>query len=229
MENSLPTDRPIVIYDLCCGKSYLTFAVYYYFAVIKGIETEMFGVDLKKDVIDYCAEVADRQGFDGLSFVCANINEYRPPKKPDMVISLHACDIATDFVLSNAVRWNTEIILSTPCCHHEMAEQLKRSQDDDLRGRLDFIIRHPFIKQKLCDILTDSLRIKRLEACGYSVSALELIDPDETPKNLMIRAVMNRRITDDQKRKSLEEYREICRSLGVDPSLGRFLSDRQTD
>ncbi|MCI8387636.1 MAG: SAM-dependent methyltransferase [Clostridiales bacterium] len=227
IEDTLPSNRPIVIYDLCCGKSYLTFAVYYYFTYIKERTVHMYGVDLKQDVIEYCNEAAKRQGFKNLQFVSGNINEYDPPEAPDMIISLHACDIATDIVLYNAIRWKARVILSTPCCHHEMSKQLSiPAPDAQMRRDLDFILSSPILKQKLCDSATDALRVKRLESRGYSVTTLELIDPDETPKNLMIRAIL----TDTNTHRcgeALAEYKRICASLGVSPYLDKLLNENE--
>ena len=229
VEDALPSDRPAVIYDLCCGKSYLTFAVYYYFTVLRGRAVHMYGVDLKRDVIDYCNEAAKRQGFENLRFVSGNINEYDPPEAPDMVISLHACDIATDIVLYNAARWKSRVILSTPCCHHELSGQLsKPAPDAALRRELDFILSSPMLKQKLCDTVTDGLRVKRLESLGYSVTTLELIDPDETPKNLMIRAVYAPGRPEKQAA-ALAEYRHICAALGVSPYLDRLIIENHEE
>ena len=148
-----------------------------------------------------------------------------PPEAPDMVISLHACDIATDIVLANAVKWGAKVILSTPCCHHEMSKQLSEKSDTaEMRGELSFILEHPMLKQKLCDAATDALRAKRLESVGYSVTTLELIDPDETPKNLMIRAVKSKG-RNSSCEAALIEYRRICRGLGVSPYLDRLLEE----
>jgi hypothetical protein len=184
----------------------------------------MYGVDLKQDVIEYCNEATKRQNFANLKFVNGNINEYVPPEEPDMVISLHACDIATDIVLCNAVRWRAKIILSTPCCHHEMSGQLSNpAENAPLRGDIGFILSSPILKQKFCDAATDALRVKRLEACGYTVTTLELIDPDDTPKNLMIRAVLDNRCSVRRGSDALDEYRKICRSLGVSPYLDKLL------
>ncbi len=224
VEDKLPTDRPAVIYDLCCGKSYLTFAVYYYFTAIKKREIHMRGVDLKADVIEYCNKAAERQGFTELKFVSGNINEYIPPERPDMVISLHACDIATDIVLANAIKWNAGIILSTPCCHHEMSKQLSvKAENAPLRDSLDFILQSPMLKQKLCDTLTDALRAKRLSSCGYDVTTLELIDPDETPKNLMLRAILDPKKSGEARSRELNEYKNLCSELGVSPFLNKLL------
>ncbi len=177
----LPKDE-ITVADLCCGKSYLTFASYYYLSEILGLKVTMFGADLKSDVIAYCEETARALGFDGLSFLCTDIRSYTPPTLPHLVISLHACDTATDLVLAKAVEWSADVILSTPCCHHELNHTLNCEA-------LSFIAEHSMLRQKLCDAATDALRLKRLESEGYSVSALELIDPEETPKNIMLRAL----------------------------------------
>ncbi len=228
VEDKLPTDRPAVIYDLCCGKSYLTFAVYYYFTVIKKRQVTMYGVDLKQDVIEYCNAAAKRQGFDCLKFVSGNINEYIPPEKPDMVISLHACDIATDIVLANSVKWGAGIILSTPCCHHEMSKQLSEAaKNASMRDTLAFILEHPILKQKFCDAATDALRVKRLESVGYNVTTLELIDPDDTPKNLMIRAVYNGNKPASRKKAAYDEYKKICTELGVSPYLDKLICENE--
>ena len=228
VEDKLPGERPAVIYDLCCGKSYLTFAVYYYFTVIRRREVRMYGVDLKADVIDYCNAAAKRQHFDNLKFVSGNINDYIPPEHPDMVISLHACDIATDIVLANAVKWGAGIILSTPCCHHEMSKQLSEKADNaPMRDELAFILDHPMLKQKLCDAATDALRAKRLESLGYSVITLELIDPDDTPKNLMIRAVKNPQMSESKRLRALSEYERVSAALGVSPFLDKLVRENE--
>ncbi len=227
-QKSFPEDRTIIIYDLCCGKSYLTFAVYYFLTKILGKSVRMYGIDLKKDVIEYCSDVAKRLNFTNLFFEYGNINTYEPPEKPDMVISLHACDIATDIVLANSVKWGAEIILSTPCCHHEMSKQLSaKTSGTELKDSLSFILDHGILKQKLSDILTDSLRVKRLESVGYDVTTLELIDPDETPKNLMIRAIKNKNISSENMNKALVKYQEICKTLGISPTLDALLKENE--
>lgn len=178
----LPKDGTLRICDLCCGKSYLSFAAYHYFANVLGRTVRMTGVDLKSDVIAYCNEVAKKLRFDGLEFLEGDINEYRIDEKVHLVISLHACDTATDLVLAKAMEWNADVILSTPCCHHELNHTLNCPT-------LSFIAEHSMLRQKLCDAATDALRLKLLEAHGYQVAALELIDPEETPKNIMLRAL----------------------------------------
>jgi hypothetical protein len=184
----------------------------------------MWGVDLKRDVIEYCTDAAKRCGFDALTFAAGDINEFQPPERPDMVISLHACDIATDIVLANAVKWGASIILSTPCCHHEMTRQLAEpAQDASLRRDMAFLLSHPMLTQKLVDAVTDALRCKRLEAEGYTVTTLELIDPEETPKNLMIRAILDPRCSAEKKAAALDEYRAVCRGFGLHPYLDGLL------
>ena len=178
----LPTEGTLHVADLCCGKSYLSFAAYHYFSVILGRKIEMFGVDLKPDVIEYCTDVAAMLGFDGLHFLCADITTFTPENLPELVISLHACDIATDIVIEKAIEWKTKVILSTPCCHHELNHKIKCAP-------LSFVTEHSMLRQKLCDAATDALRLKLLEAHGYAVCAIELIDPEETPKNILLRAV----------------------------------------
>ena len=175
-------DKRIRICDLCCGKSYLSFAVYHYFANVLHMEVSMTGVDLKPDVVAYCNEVAAALDFTGLEFLCGDVAAYESPEHPQLVVSLHACDTATDLVLQKAMEWQARVILSTPCCHHELNHTLNCPA-------LSFIAEHSMLRQKLCDAATDSLRLKLLEANGYRVAALELIDPDDTPKNVMLRAL----------------------------------------
>lgn len=184
VEKYLPDDC-IQICDLCCGKSYLSFAVYHYFRFIRGMRVSMTGVDLKPDVIEYCSQIANKLDFDGLKFLCGDINDYQTDDRPHLVISLHACDVATDIVLRKAASWRTPVILSTPCCHHELNHTLCCPE-------LDFIAEYSMLRQKLCDAATDALRLCLLEAQGYTTAALELIDPEETPKNIMLRAILRR-------------------------------------
>ncbi len=198
IENHLPKGK-ITICDLCCGKSYLSFAVYHYFANVLNYKVNMVGVDLKPDVVAYCSEVAEKLGFAGLRFVCGDINDFTPDDLPDLVVSLHACDTATDIVLNKAMSWNTEVILSTPCCHHELNHTLNCPT-------LSFIAEHSMLRQKFCDAATDALRLKLLEANGYRTAALELVE--DAPKNIMLRAVKIRgwQKNSPAARKTLEEY-----------------------
>ena len=203
VEKYLPKDT-IRICDLCCGKSYLSFAVYHYFAVIKKMRVSMTGVDLKQDVIQYCSQIAKDLGFDGLDFVCGDITKYETQINPQLVISLHACDTATDIVLEKAAELEADVILSTPCCHHELNHTLNCPE-------LNFIAEYSMLRQKLCDAATDALRLKLLEAQGYSTAALELIDPEETPKNIMLRAIRRRGFDKNgpEADRLMSEYRAI--------------------
>lgn len=182
IQHALPEEGVLRICDLCCGKSYLSFAVYYYFVKILNRKVRMTGVDLKDDVINYCNEVSNALGYDGLNFISGDIRLYNTDEHVNLVISLHACDVATDIVLEKAIDWRADVILSTPCCHHYMNHHLSCDT-------LSFISEHSMLRQKFCDAATDALRLKLLESKGYSVSALELIDPEETPKNIMLRGV----------------------------------------
>ena len=181
----LPKDREIVVYDLCCGKSYLSFAVYYYLTVVKGRKVSMLGIDLKRDCIRWCADLATSLGYDGMTFITDDVRNTPKGVTPDMVISLHACDIATDIVIGRAVELGTKVILSTPCCHRHINDKISA-------GELAFVSEYPHLRNKLGDVLTDAIRVARLEANSYSVSALELVDPDDTPKNTLIKAIKKR-------------------------------------
>jgi hypothetical protein len=214
VEHKLPKGD-IRICDLCCGKSYLSFAVYHYFSNIKGFKVSMTGVDLKSDVVERCNRAAKELSFDGLEFICMDVNLYEPTVLPSLVISLHACDIATDIVLEKAAEWNADVILSTPCCHHELNHNIDSPE-------LSFITDYSMLRQKLCDAATDALRLCRLEAKGYATAAIELIDPDETPKNVMLRAVRKKNFNADSreayeaKEKYLKAKAFLCGANNVD-------------
>lgn len=201
IRSKLPTNE-LNIYDLCCGKSYLSFAVYHYFKNVLNVNIRMFCVDLKADVIEYCDNLAKRLGFDEMKFICQNINDYKMEYHPDLVISLHACDIATDIVLNKASENGATVILSTPCCHHELNHTINCSE-------LAFVTKHSMLRQKMCDALTDSLRLLKLESEGYKVDALELIDPEDTPKNIMLRAIKKKNLDAQNQQKLKQEYIRI--------------------
>jgi len=201
IKGKLP-EKSINIYDLCCGKSYLSFAVYHYFKNILNMDVHMVCVDLKADVIEYCGNLAKRLGFDEMQFVCLDINEYKMEYKPDLVVSLHACDIATDIVLNKASANGATVILATPCCHHELNHTINCKT-------LEFVTKHSMLRQKMCDALTDSLRLLKLESEGYKVDALELIDPEDTPKNIMLRAIKKKSTSDKELSALSQEYERI--------------------
>ena len=202
----LPAEGEIKIYDLCCGKSYLSFAVYHYLTEIKGRRVYLYGADLKRDVILWCDSLAKELGYVGMRFEVGDISKIVPEEKPDMVISLHACDIATDIVLDTAIRLGAEIILSTPCCHRYLNGKVVASE-------LDFITRYPHLSGKLCEAITDALRLARLRANGYNVMALELTDPENTPKNTLIKAIKNTKFAEKEKQKAEAEYKAMLSFL----------------
>ena len=216
--DKLPRDGELKIYDLCCGKSYLSFAVYHYLTAIKHREVYMYGADLKRDVILWCKELAGELGYTGMHFEVGDIRSLTYGKNADMVISLHACDIATDIVLETAVKLNASVILSTPCCHKNMRDNIDSKA-------LEFVTRHSHIKGKLCEAITDALRLAKLEADGYNVSALELTDPDDTPKNTLLRAIRRGGFGEKERQALTEKYNEILGFLfpeGADSYLEKF-------
>lgn len=214
VEGSIISGEELYILDLCCGKSYLSFALYYYFTRIRGCKVVMDCVDLKTDVIEFCDAVAKKLGYTGLHFMAGDIRSFQIRRTPDLTVSLHACDIATDIVLAKGIDSGSRVILSTPCCHHEMMHQLK------LQGKTtDFLLEHSILKQKFADAATDSLRCKVLQIMGYEVAAMELIDPEETPKNVLIRGIKRRQMGQQQIEKLTREYAEICQMLGIRPYL----------
>ena len=182
IEGHLPAEGKLLIYDLCCGKSYLSFAVYHYFHHIRGREVEMLGMDLKKDCMDFCSAVAEELSFTGMRFVCGDIRTVPRDRAPHLVLSLHACDIATDIVLHFAAKVRAGVILSTPCCQHDLLGKMNIPA-------LAFVTDAPKLAGKLSEALTDALRLARLRTLGYDTAALELTDPDDTPKNTLLRAV----------------------------------------
>ena len=202
----LPTEGEIKIYDLCCGKSYLSFAVYYYLTSVKRRNVYLYGADLKRDVIIWCEGLAKELGYSGMHFEVCDILKIAPVEKPDMVISLHACDIATDIVLDTAVRLEAKIILSTPCCHRYLNGKVTAKE-------LKFVTDYPHVSNKLCEALTDALRLARLKAGGYNVSALELTDPENTPKNTLIKAIKNTKMGEKERQKYENEYRAMLTFL----------------
>ena len=214
IEHNITGSEELYILDLCCGKSYLSFAVYYYFTMIRGRKVVMDCVDLKQDVIAYCSKISSELNYSGLHFTAGDIRDFPIRRTPDLTVSLHACDIATDIVLAKGIDSGSKVILSTPCCHHEMMHQLKANGN-----ATDLLMEHSILKQKFADAATDALRCKILQINGYDVTALELIDPEETPKNVLIRAVKRKHTASEKIAQYQEEYRTLCELLGVHPYL----------
>ena len=203
----LPEEGEINVYDLCCGKCYLSFAVYHYFANVLGRKTNMLCADLKGDVLKECEKTARKLGFDGMTFRCVDITKLETDIVPHLVLSLHACNTATDIVLETAVRLKAKAVLSTPCCHRELSKKINCAP-------LEFVTRFGILSDKLCTALTDGLRTLYLEKNGYTVVAAELIDPDDTPKNVMLRATLG----SSQKNiaRAEKQYNEAKVFLGIE-------------
>lgn len=208
---SLPTGRELRILDFGCGKSYLTFAIYYYLKVLKGYPVRITGLDLKEDVIRHCNELAVKYGYDKLEFLCGDIAYYDGCSQVDMVVTLHACDTATDYALAKAVGWGAKVILSVPCCQHELNKQMK----NDL---LSPVLHYGILKERMAALMTDGLRAQILEANGYRTQILEFIDMAHTPKNLLIRAVYNGHCADNK-----DQINELLAAFDVNPTLYRLL------
>lgn len=208
---SLPTGRELRILDFGCEKSYLTFAIYYYLKVLKGYPVRITGLDLKEDVIRHCNELAVKYGYDKLEFLCGDIAYYDGCSQVDMVVTLHACDTATDYALAKAVGWGAKVILSVPCCQHELNKQMK----NDL---LSPVLHYGILKERMAALMTDGLRAQILEANGYRTQILEFIDMAHTPKNLLIRAVYNGHCADNK-----AQIDELLAAFDVNPTLYRLL------
>lgn len=207
------------IIDFGCGKSYLTFVLYHYLTVIRGVDAHIVGLDLKEDVIRNCSALAERHGMTGLSFQLGDIHGYTPSVHPDMIISLHACDTATDYALANAVNWNTDYILAVPCCQHE------------LNGGLDapalrLMTKYGILKERFATLATDALRARALEGRGYKTDVSEFIDIAHSPKNILIRA-KRAALTDAAAVKRMAEAKAeietFCQMLGYTPLIVRLL------
>lgn len=210
----LPKDREIRILDFGCGKSYLTFAMYYYLHELKEYDVRIIGLDLKSDVIRYCNELSKRYGYEKLRFLEGDIAEYEGVDSVDMVVTLHACDTATDYALAKAVGWNAKVILSVPCCQHEINGQLANEV-------LSPILEYGLIKERIAALVTDAMRAQYLEREGYRTQILEFIDMEHTPKNILIRAVK------DGRQRQNQDALKICEeALHIAPTLGRLLDGR---
>lgn len=206
----LPKDREITIVDFGCGKSYLTFAMYYFFRELKGYQVKIIGLDLKEDVIRRCSRLAEEYGYDNLQFLQGDIAGYEGLEKADMVVTLHACDTATDFALAKAVQWDAKVILSVPCCQHELNGKIR----NDL---LAPVLKYGILKERMSALITDGIRANLLESAGYSVQILEFIDMEHTPKNLLIRAVKT------GKKQSAEQLGRMTEAIRGELTLERLL------
>lgn len=210
----LDKERELTIIDFGCGKSYLTFAMYYYLHELKSYDIRIIGLDLKTDVIRKCNELAKKYQYDKLTFLEGNIADYTGAEEVDMVVTLHACDTATDFALAKAIGWNAKVILSVPCCQHELNRQMKNDV-------LSPIMNYGLLKERMAALVTDGLRAEYLKREGYDVQVLEFIDMEHTPKNILLRAVKTGRRADNE-----ESIRACETFLRVTPTLGRLLDEK---
>ena len=236
----LDKDRELTLLDFGCGKSYLTFAMYYYLHELKGYDIRIIGLDLKTDVILHCNELAKKYGYEKLTFLVGDIADYEGVDQVDMVVTLHACDTATDYALAKAVGWNAKVILSVPCCQHEVNKQLEKQRNlhsgkmksktevmevsemlgDQLVSMeevLGPIMDYGLLRERFAALVTDGLRAKRLESEGYETQVLEFIDMEHTPKNLLIRAVKT------GKPKDMKSTVQLMKELHINPTLERLL------
>ena len=209
---NLDQDRESTIIDFGCGKSYLTFAMYYYLKELKGYPVRIIGLDLKEDVIEHCSRLGRQYGYEGLSFCHGDIASFEGVEKVDMVVTLHACDLATDYALEKAVNWGARVILSVPCCQHELNGQMENSL-------LRPVLQYGLIKERMAALYTDAIRAQVLEYRGYRTQILEFIDMEHPPKNILIRAVRQ-----GKKRDNGLQIRELADFLHVKPTVVELLA-----
>lgn len=212
----LPKDRTIRIIDFGCGKSYLTFAMYYYLHELQDRDIEVTGLDLKMDVINHCNQLAEKLHYDHLHFEHGNISSYEGADAVDMVVTLHACDTATDYALEKAVKWGASVIMAVPCCQHEINKQIKSDV-------LQPVLKYGIIKERMSALITDALRANLLEQQGYDTQILEFIDMEHTPKNILIRAVKRKGMQPRKKAGASGDIKEVTEFLHIAPTLEGLL------
>lgn len=211
---SLPADRELKIIDFGCGKAYLTFALYYYLKIMKQRDVRIVGLDLKKDVIRFCSKIAADLHYDGLEFLMGDIADYTNDHA-DMVVTLHACDTATDFALINAVSWNTKVILSVPCCQHELFDQIRNEIHQPM-------LKHGILKDRLTEYLTDGLRGLKLETAGYDVAMIEFTSLEHTARNIMIKAIKTGTPGSKRAAKAQTQYEALRDFYQVNPTIDKL-------
>ena len=210
----LPKDRCINIIDFGCGKSYLTFALYYYMKILCNRDIQVIGLDLKEKVIDDCNKLAERYGYDKLKFVTGDVSTYTGEGEVDMVVTLHACDTATDYAIEKAIKWGAKVIFTVPCCQHEVNMQIKNDV-------LQPLLKYGLIKERMSALITDAIRANLLEEEGYQVQVMEFIDMEHTPKNILIRAVKEK-----ERKKADTRIDKLTEFLHVQNKLQELLSQK---
>lgn len=213
---ALPMEKELQIVDFGCGKSYLTFAIYYYLHELKGLEVSITGLDLKEDVIMHCNELSRKYGYDKLKFIRGDIAEYEGLTKADMVVTLHACDTATDYALEKAVKWDAKVILSVPCCQHEVNKQIKCDT-------LQPVLQYGIVKERMSALITDAFRAELLRTVGYEADLLEFIEMEHTPKNILIRAVKKEKQNRAKQQEEMDKINAAMQFLHIEPTLYRLL------
>ncbi len=214
--SDLPSEGTIKIVDFGCGKSYLTFALYYYLKLLHNRDVDIIGLDLKEDVINFCNQTAKKLAYDGLRFLTGDIADFES-SGADMVVTLHACDIATDYALINAVKWHSRVILSVPCCQHELFSQIHEPVNEAM-------LKHGILKDKFTELLTDALRGLKLESAGYDVDMIEFTSLEHTSKNIMIRAILSDKSPQASKKAS-QEYETLKSFYNVHPTIDELIVD----
>lgn len=215
---SLPIDQSLRVVDFGCGKSYLTFALHHLLTTIHGREATIVGIDRRKDVVQDCCRIAEKLACAGLTFRVGDIESHTEADRVDLAVSLHACDTATDAALAKAIRWGCEVILAVPCCHHELARQVESAA-------LAPLLSHGILQHRFSANVTDALRARVLDLCGYATQVVEFIDLEHTPQNLLLRAA-RRRGTDPHRATKLDEYSQLKQMVGVrEFALERLLCD----
>lgn len=214
LEPELRKKDSIRIVDFGSGKAYLTFALYYYITEVLGIKAEITGIDLKKDVVEFCQNTAKKLGYTNLQFLWGDIKSFTKFEGIDMIVTLHACDIATDMAIAQGIKWNSKIIMVVPCCQHEIFTQIKNEQ-------MSPILKHGILKERVSSLVTDAARGVLMEAVGYSVQFIEFIDMEHTPKNIMIRAIYK----GEKNPKALKEYEIYKNFWNIEPYLEKNIKD----
>lgn len=216
-------DKKIKVVDFGCGKSYLTFALHYYLNNIKKMEFQIIGLDLKKDVMDKCNNIAKELECKNLEFLTGNIKDFNKLKDVDMIFSLHACNNATDYALLKGLELNAKAILAVPCCQHEFNEKMSRNRKSLFFRYNGLIGRHGILMEKYTTLATDAFRAQALELCGYKTQVMEFIDMEHTPKNILIRGIKDR-VNKEVLAEKYEDYKKFIEYLGIEPYLDQLLS-----